>query len=66
MLVIYAANDVFIAPARVEEFFDRLGSHEKELRFFPESYHLLLHDNDKAQALEQIEAWLLGRSCAGR
>jgi len=61
VLVIYAANDVFIPPARVEQFFSRLGSREKELRLFPESYHLLLHDFDKAQALERIEAWLLRR-----
>ena len=61
VLVIYAAHDVFIPPARVEQFFAGLGSREKELRFFPESYHLLLHDYDKAQALERIEAWLLRR-----
>jgi len=61
VLVIYAANDVFIKPARIEQFFARLGSREKELRFFPESYHLLLHDYDKAQVLERIEAWLLRR-----
>jgi alpha-beta hydrolase superfamily lysophospholipase len=61
VLVIYAANDVFIPPARVEQFFARLGSREKELCFFPESYHLLLHDQDKAQALERIEEWLLPR-----
>jgi acylglycerol lipase len=61
VLVIYAAKDVYIPPARVEQFFARLGSREKELRFFPESYHLLLHDYDKAQALERIEAWLLRR-----
>jgi acylglycerol lipase len=61
VLVIYAANDVYIPPARVEQFFVRLGSREKELCFFPESYHLLLHDHDKAQALERIEAWLLRR-----
>ena len=61
LLVIYAANDVFIAPRQVEEFFARLGSREKELRLFPESYHLLLHDHDKAQVLECIENWLLRR-----
>jgi alpha-beta hydrolase superfamily lysophospholipase len=60
-LVIYAANDVYIPPARVEAFFDLLGSNETERRLFPESYHLLLHDYDKAQALEQIETWLLRR-----
>jgi alpha-beta hydrolase superfamily lysophospholipase len=61
VLVIYAANDVFIPPARVEEFFARIGSRDKELHFFPESYHLLLHDHDKAQVLDRIEAWLLRR-----
>jgi len=61
VLVLYAANDVFIPPARVEQFFSLLGSSEKELDFFPESYHLLLHDHDKAQALERIETWLLRR-----
>ncbi|MCE0483985.1 MAG: alpha/beta hydrolase [Methylacidiphilales bacterium] len=61
VLVIYAANDVFIPPEHVEQFFARLGSREKELRFFPESYHLLLHDHDKAEVLERVEAWLLRR-----
>jgi len=61
VLVIYAANDVFIKPARIEEFFAQLGSREKELRFFPESYHLLLHDHDKAQVLDRIETWLRRR-----
>jgi len=61
VLVIYAANDVFIKPARVEEFFARLGSREKELRFFSESYHLLLHDHDKTEVLDRIQAWLLRR-----
>ncbi len=49
-------------PARAGRgIFARVGSREKELRFFPESYHLLLHDYDKAQVLERIEAWLLRR-----
>jgi acylglycerol lipase len=61
VLVMYAANDIFIPPALVEEFFARLGSSDKELRFFPESYHLLLHDHDKAKALQCIEVWLLKR-----
>jgi acylglycerol lipase len=61
VLVIYAANDVYIKPPRVEAFFDRLGSKEKERYLFPESYHLLLHDHDKAEALEKIEEWLMRR-----
>ena len=59
VLVVYAANDVFIPPARVEQFFALLGSSDKELRLFSESYHLLLHDYDKVQALDQIEGWFM-------
>lgn len=61
LLVLYAAHDVFIPPAQVETFFGKLGSREKQLRFFPEAYHLLLHDDDKAKVLAHIEAWLLNR-----
>jgi len=61
LLVVYAANDVFIKPAQVEKFFGLLGSREKELSLFPESYHLLLHDHDRDKALERIEDWLLKR-----
>ncbi|HUB67323.1 MAG TPA: alpha/beta fold hydrolase [Candidatus Methylacidiphilales bacterium] len=61
VLVIYAEHDIFIPPKLVEKFFARLGSREKELRFFPEAYHLLLHDHDKAEVLDRIEAWLLRR-----
>lgn len=61
VLVIYAANDVFIPPKRVEHFFALIGSREKELELFPESYHLLLHDFDKEQALARIETWFLRR-----
>ena len=50
-----------ISALGVERAGTRLGSREKELRFFPESYHLLLHDHDKAQALACVEAWLLRR-----
>ena len=62
VLVLYAAHDVFITPARVEAFVDNLGSVEKEARLFPDSYHLLLHDHDKAEVLACITNWLLKRS----
>jgi alpha-beta hydrolase superfamily lysophospholipase len=61
LLVIYARHDVFIPPASVEAFFARLGSQEKEIELFPESYHLLLHDLDKDQALGRIRDWLEAR-----
>jgi alpha-beta hydrolase superfamily lysophospholipase len=64
VLVLYAKHDVFIPPQKVEEFFARLGSADKEICFFPESYHLLLHDFDKVEALNAIERWLDARMVA--
>jgi alpha-beta hydrolase superfamily lysophospholipase len=61
VLTLYATNDLFIPPARVEDFFDRLGSRDKERTLFPESYHLLLHDYDREQVLERIGQWLQPR-----
>jgi len=59
VLVIYAAHDIFIPAKKVEEFIAHLGSRDKESYFFPEAYHLLLHDHDKALVLERVETWLL-------
>jgi len=58
VLVIYAQHDIFIRTDLVEQFFARLGSTDKELTLYPESYHLLLHDHDREQVLERITGWL--------
>jgi alpha-beta hydrolase superfamily lysophospholipase len=61
VLVLYAANDLFIPPQRVEHFFEQLASPDKESQLFPDSYHLLLHDLDQALVLARIEDWLRPR-----
>ena len=61
VLIVYAAHDIFISTAKVEEFFAQIGSMDKELCLFPDAYHLLLHDHDKARALARIEEWLRQR-----
>ena len=58
VLVIYAQNDIFIRPGLVEKFFERLASRDKEIEFFPESYHLLLHDHDREEVLQRVARWL--------
>jgi alpha-beta hydrolase superfamily lysophospholipase len=65
VLVMYAAHDIFIPPAEVEKFFERLGSADKERRLFPSSYHLLLHDFDKVEVLATLEGWLRPRLSEG-
>jgi acylglycerol lipase len=58
VLVIYARHDIFIRAELVESFFEQLGSKDKELGFFPESYHLLLHDHDREDVLQRVVTWL--------
>jgi len=58
VLVVYARHDIFIRADLVERFFARLGSGDKEIAFFPESYHLLLHDHDREDVLRRVVQWL--------
>ncbi len=58
VLVVYAQHDIFIRADLVERFFERLGSADKEIAFFSESYHLLLHDRDREDVLKRVTGWL--------
>lgn len=58
-LVLSGGRDVFIRPDQSRAFFDCLGCAEKEYRLYPDSHHLLWHDADKDDVLENISAWIL-------
>jgi alpha-beta hydrolase superfamily lysophospholipase len=64
VLVLYAGHEVYTPPVDVEKFAALLGSRDKASELFPDSYHLLLHDFDKEQALERIARWLRERAPA--
>ena len=57
-LVLYAGHDVFIKPSMVEGIVATMPARDKTLRFFPASYHLLLHDYDRDTVLREIDRWL--------
>lgn len=59
VLTIYAGHDIFIKPAKVEGIHDLIGSRDRTRRLFPESFHLLLHDHDRAEVTETIRRWLV-------
>jgi alpha-beta hydrolase superfamily lysophospholipase len=58
VLVFYTPNDALTPHEAVERFFAELASKDKERVFFPNSYHLILHDNDRAEALHRLEEWM--------
>jgi esterase/lipase len=62
ILVLYTVKDAFVDPDAVENFYQHIASRDKTKSFYPESYHLLLHDNDKAQVLHTIGAWVRQRA----
>jgi acylglycerol lipase len=61
VLVVYAQHDIFIRADLVQRFFEKLASPDKEITFFPEAYHLLLHDHDREAVLERVTGWLESR-----
>jgi alpha-beta hydrolase superfamily lysophospholipase len=58
VLVFYTPNDALTPHEAVEAFFSRLASRDRERVFFPNSFHLILHDVDRAEALHRLQEWL--------
>lgn len=67
VLVLYTPHDPLVARESVEEFFTKLDTPWKRLEFFPDSYHLILHDDERPRALKVISQWLgtRGRGTGG-
>lgn len=61
-LVLYTPNDPLTPREGVEKFFSRLAAKDKTSVFFPESYHLILHDQERARALQILLNWLKKRA----
>lgn len=69
VLVLYTPNDPVVTQAQVEAWFAQLSSADKTRLFFPDDFHLILHDEHRWQAVSQIGDWILERarpSGAGR
>lgn len=58
VLLLYAGKDIFIKADRVESFFARLNSTDKEKHLYPEAFHLLLHDTNTPVVLSAVENWI--------
>ena len=58
VLVLYTPHDPLVPKEGVERFYDRIASPAKQAAFFPESYHLILHDKERDRALQTVRDWL--------
>ncbi|MBP7950530.1 MAG: alpha/beta fold hydrolase [Verrucomicrobiales bacterium] len=65
VLMLYTPNDVFNTAEQLEDFFQQVGCGDKTKVLYPKSYHLILHDVDRPNALREIKAWL-DAHCTGQ
>ena len=58
LLMVLGGQDSLIDPATSREFFERLGSDDKTLLFYPKMLHEPLNDVGREQVIEDIARWL--------
>ena len=62
VLVLASPNDVIASPAQITRFYDTMGSDDKTIIWYNESYHLLLHDVQREKVLHDATGWLMKRT----
>lgn len=58
LLVLYTPRDPLVSQQAVENFYAHIPSPRKSKAFFPQSYHLILHDSERDRALLIVRRWL--------
>ena len=57
LLMVLGGQDTLIDPATSREFFERLGSEDKTLLFYPKMLHEPLNDLGREQVIEDMARW---------
>jgi alpha-beta hydrolase superfamily lysophospholipase len=57
LLMVLGGQDTLTDPATSREFFDRLGSEDKTLLFYPKMLHEPLNDLGREQVIEDMARW---------
>jgi len=65
LILFYPGQDVFTAAEDVDAFFKDLTLPQKEKHFYPDGFHLLLHDTSADDILKKLEAWMEREAKAG-
>ncbi|CAN5780245.1 phospholipase YtpA [soil metagenome] len=58
VLVLGSPNDVVATEEQVRQLFDALGSKDKTLQWYRQSYHLLLHDVEREEVMTNATRWV--------
>jgi acylglycerol lipase len=58
VLMLASPNDVIASDEQIRMLFEILGSHDKTIHWYLESYHLLLHDKQRQQVLKDATEWV--------
>ncbi|WP_170156745.1 serine aminopeptidase domain-containing protein [Roseimicrobium gellanilyticum] len=66
VLMLASPNDVIASEEQIRAFFEILGSHDKTIHWYLESYHLLLHDTQRQQVLKDATEWVESRAGSAR
>jgi alpha-beta hydrolase superfamily lysophospholipase len=61
VLLLHGSADRMVPPDGSRAFFARVGHPDRELREYPESYHVLFADLDRDQVLADLERWIESR-----
>lgn len=58
VLVMHGSNDRIASVEETKQFFERLGSKDKELVIYPGFYHELFNEPEKQEVFDRVTAWL--------
>jgi esterase/lipase len=58
VLVLGSPNDVIASEAQIQRFYNQIGSRDKTMHWYRQSYHLLLHDVQREEVLHDATTWL--------
>lgn len=61
VLILHGAADRMVTPDGSRAFIDRVGHPDRELREYPDGYHALFADLDRARVLDDLERWIVSR-----
>jgi acylglycerol lipase len=58
VLMLASPHDIVASPEQVQQLFREIRSPRKRLLWYPRSYHLLLHDVEREDVVDDLQRWI--------